>query len=81
MLGGERDNGAPRQRNRQRETQVVIGVFADQVDPPGCAVADRHGPSSRSRVATLSGITSAMNASIADVIPESVATRLRELGP
>ncbi len=66
VLGGERDNGAPRQRNRQRETQVVIGVFADQVDPPGCAVADRHGPSSRSRAATLSGITSAMNASIAD---------------
>ena len=40
-------------------------MLADQVDPPGRGIADRH-PRSRSRWATVSGVTSLMNASIAD---------------
>ena len=39
-VGGERHHRALRQRDRQREPEVVVGVLADQVDPPGRGVPD-----------------------------------------
>src|ERR1700722_20761049 len=61
----ESHDGAPRQRDRQRPAEVVVGVLADQVDPAGRRIADRH-LRSRRRAATASGTTSVMKASIAD---------------
>ena len=39
VVGHVGHHGALGQRDRQRETQVVVGVFADQVDPARRRVA------------------------------------------
>ena len=59
-------DGAVGQRNRQRETQVVVGVLADQVDASRREHIVTSRQSSRRRWATLSGDTSLRNTSIAD---------------
>src|SRR5437588_9362755 len=80
----ERDHGALRQRDWQCPAEVVVGVLANQVDPPRRGVSDglgHHPPSSRRRSATLSGVTSLINASIADSEPARYfsATALRRI--
>ena len=68
--GLRRSRRCARAGDRQRETQVVVGVLADQVDPARRRVSDSRSSTAPAAVAaTLSGVTSLMNASIADSEP------------
>ena len=71
VRGEIRHDRALGQCDGQRETEVVVGVFADEIDParrrkPHLGCENRHRHNSRSTDATSSGVTSLMNASIAD---------------
>ena len=71
VVGHVGHHGVVGQGDGQREPEVVVGVFTDQVDPARRRVPDRPSDhhSARSRSATLSGVTSMMKASIADSEP------------
>ena len=66
-VGLEPNGSAPLQRDGQRETQVVVGVLADEVDAARCSRSEStHDAALLSLSAACSGVTSVTNASIAD---------------
>ena len=71
VVGIERHDRAFGQCDRQRETQVVVGVLADQIDPAGRRISNRVPPPTAPAAVErrFPGATSLMNASIADSEP------------